>query len=319
MANDRNNVIQIPCGTEGHRIFLREQRPARSGPSKPVLYVHGFTFPSSTSVFWKMDGRSWADALNEAGYSVWGLDFVGFGGSSRYAQMADPTPPAGPALGRAWVAAEQIASAVAYVLTASQAARVSIVAHSRGTIPTGLFATRRPDLIERLVMFGPLARRNLKIMPYGLPADSSQLSPWRFVTAKEQYMRFIEDVPAGSPPVLLDRHFQPWTSAYVATDPTSRDRDPPSVKVPNGPAADVIDAWTGKLAYDPGAIAAPLLVVRGEWDSLCTNADAAWLIDATTKSPNKRDVILSKGTHLMLLEEGRLALHHATNEFLLGR
>ena len=80
MASDHNEGIQIPCGTEGHRIFLREQRPARSGPSKPVLYVHGFTFPSSTSVFWKIDGRSWADALNDAGYSVWGLDFVGSGG-----------------------------------------------------------------------------------------------------------------------------------------------------------------------------------------------------------------------------------------------
>src|SRR5438876_3219497 len=46
----------------------------------------------------------------------------------------------------------------------------------------------------------------------------------------------------------------------------------------------------GKLAYDPVYVRAPLAIVRGEWDSMCTDADARWLFDALSGSPTKRDV-----------------------------
>jgi alpha-beta hydrolase superfamily lysophospholipase len=105
----------------------------------------------------------------------------------------------------------------------------------------------------------------------------------------------------------------------LASDPTSSTRDPASVKVPNGPLAGLIDAWTGKLAYDPAGIKSPLLVVRGEWDTLNTELDAGWLLTTATSSPEKKYVRVAEATHLMLLEENRNALYRATNEFLLGR
>jgi alpha-beta hydrolase superfamily lysophospholipase len=91
------------------------------------------------------------------------------------------------------------------------------------------------------------------------------------------------------------------------------------VRVPNGPLAALIDAWTGKLAYDPAGIESPLLVIRGEWDTLNTELDARWLLSAATSSPEKKYVEVAEATHLMLLEENREVLYRATNEFLLGR
>jgi alpha-beta hydrolase superfamily lysophospholipase len=91
------------------------------------------------------------------------------------------------------------------------------------------------------------------------------------------------------------------------------------VKVPNGALAGLIDAWTGQLAYDPAGIKSPLLVVRGEWDNLSTEADARWLLTTATSSPEKKYVRVAEATHLMLLEKNRNVLYHATNEFLLGR
>jgi pimeloyl-ACP methyl ester carboxylesterase len=105
----------------------------------------------------------------------------------------------------------------------------------------------------------------------------------------------------------------------MATDSTSHMRDPNSVKVPNGPLADLIDAWRGKLAYDPAGIKSPLLIVRGEWDSLSNDSDAGWLLAAATSSPERRYLKIPEATHLMLLEEHRDDLHRATNEFLLGK
>jgi pimeloyl-ACP methyl ester carboxylesterase len=297
-------------------LSLTEQTSNISDHKRPVLYVHGFTFPSALSVFWKLDGRSWADEINSAGLSLWGLDFAGLGGSERYLEMETETPPPVPPLGAADDAAGQVLRAVTYIVGQTGAPRVSIVAHSRGSIVAGLFATRHPELVDRLVFFGPITERHLSSLPYGLPSTTTGLPSWRLVTIKSQYGRFVEDVPPGHPPVLLDRHFESWAHAYLATDPTSKSRNPESVKVPNGATADIIEAWVGKLAYDPEDIVCPLFVVRGEWDSWSNDADAARLLNAAVKAPAKQYAVVPEGTHLLLLEQGRHELHRLTNEFL---
>jgi pimeloyl-ACP methyl ester carboxylesterase len=298
-------------------LRLLEQTTGKASPRKPVLYLHGFTFPSQLCVFWAIGGRSWADALNEAGFSVWGLDFAGFGGSERYPSMETDNPPAGEPLGRIWDAADQALRAVQYILDETGAGKLTLLAHSRGSIVAGLLAVRHAELIERIAMFGPITERRLTALPDGLPASVGELPPWRLVTTKAQHDRFIADVPPGHPPVLLDKTFELWAEAYLASDPSSKWREPPSVKVPSGPTADLIEAWHGQLAYDPAGIRCPVLVVRGEWDSWSTENDAAWFLTAAKASPLKRDVKIGEGTHLMLFEESRHHLHRATNEFLI--
>jgi hypothetical protein len=51
---------------------------------------------------------------------------------------------------------------------------------------------------------------------------------------------------------------------------------------------------------------------RGERDGLTTDADAAWMLDAFSSSPDRRDIKLGRGTHLMHLEAGRGALCRAS-------
>lgn len=70
------------------------------------------------------------------------------------------------------------------------------------------------------------------------------------------------------------------------------------------------------MAYDPGKIRSPLLIVRGEWDGLCTDTDAQWLFDALRDVHVRRDVKIAEGTHLLHLEEGRYALYRETSAFL---
>jgi pimeloyl-ACP methyl ester carboxylesterase len=298
-------------------LRLLEQTTGKANRRKPVLYLHGFTFSSQLCVFWTIEGRSWADVLNEAGMSVWGLDFAGFGGSERYPSMGADTPPAGEPLGRIWDAVEQALRVVRYILEETGTGKLSLLAHSRGTIVAGLLAARHPELIERIVMFGPITERHLTTLPDGLPASVGELTQWRLVTAKAQHDRFIADVPPGEPPVLRDQTFKQWAEAYLASDPSSKTREPPSVKVPSGPTADLIDAWRGQLAYDPAEIRCPLCVVRGEWDTWSSDDDAAWLLAAAQASALKQYIKVGKGTHLMLFEESRHDLHRATNEFLM--
>jgi pimeloyl-ACP methyl ester carboxylesterase len=113
-----------------------------------VLYVHGGTFPSALSIAHRFGGTSWRDELSVAGYHVWGLDFHGFGCfSDPYPKMVDPAE-RHPPLGRAEEVSRQLESAVRFICTHQGVPRLSLVAHSWGTIVSGHFAGRCPESLR---------------------------------------------------------------------------------------------------------------------------------------------------------------------------
>jgi pimeloyl-ACP methyl ester carboxylesterase len=295
----------------GLNVLVRHERPSRRGAGDgkpPVLFIHGSSFPSALAFAFEFDGTSWMGDLAARGFDVWAFDFIGYGGSDRYPEMRDPAH-SHPPLGRAPVAAEQIAAVIDFIQSHARVPRVSLIAHSWGTIPTGLFAGQHPDAIDRIVDFGPVAQRT------GAQSDA-QLPAYDFVTEQDQRDRFDGYVPRGLPHVLADPGLLHWGPAYMATDSSSHSRSPASVEVPNGPSADVADAWSGHLPYDPALITAPVLIVRGEWDVVTKDADAQWLWDALQRVSSKRDVKIARGTHVMHLEISRAALFDEVAGFL---
>jgi pimeloyl-ACP methyl ester carboxylesterase len=243
---------------------------------------------------------------------VWALDFQGFGGSDRYGEMGQPAKDHAP-LCDAQDAGRQVEAAARFILKHQDVPRLSLVSHSWGSMPAGRFAGKHPAMIDRWVLFGPIAQR---------PARRYESAPtgpaWRLISLEDQWQRFIEDVPASATPVL-SRHFDEWGERYLDSDGESRSRDPAAVKVPSGPFIDILRAWHGKLGYEPALVQAPVALIRGEWDGVVPDQDARWLFDAFTAGPFKRDIKISRGTHLMHLEVMRTELYRETNSFLLGR
>lgn len=306
--------FRIPGPVDGLSLFLRFL-PATDGVDKArraVLYVHGATFPSALSIAYRFDGASWRDALTKAGFDVWGLDFYGFGHSDRYAEMNEPAADHAP-LCVAQDAAGQVEAAVRFILAHQNLDRLSLIAHSWGSMPACRFAAAHPALVDRLVLFAPIGRRGPR--RYEQPAT---LPAWRIVTAEDQWNRFVEDVPAHEPPVLSRVHFDAWCKPYLDSDPESRSRDPAGVKTPLGPFSEIIKAWHGQLAYDPSEVRCPVAIIRGEWDGLMQDDDARWLFDALTRAPAKRDIKIGRATHLMHLEAMREALWRESIGFLHG-
>ena len=312
MTKNAGNIPRLDSREEHHwiagphaglRLFLRRLEKVTDSEGLPliVLYVHGATFSSALSIAHRFDGQSWRDVLCEAGFTVWGLDFHGFGGSDRYPEMDAPADAHGP-LCRIDDATRQLEAAGALRPAARRraagCASGSLVGDDgRRSIRWG---TSRSGRAPGVFCADHAPRR--------LPREQSSAPAWRVVTAADQYKRFVEDVPASEPQVLSRRHFEDWAERYLESDPDSRRRDPAGVKVPTGPGAEIARAWAGELAYDPGLIRAPTAILRGEWDSLVTDDDARGLWDALSRSPIKRDVKIGRGTHLMHLESARLAL-----------
>jgi pimeloyl-ACP methyl ester carboxylesterase len=309
LLDPREAQFRIPSCHAGLSLFLRYLPPHPAAADQGVvLYVHGATFPSALSIAHRFDGHSWRDALCEAGFHLWGLDFHGYGGSDPYSAMSEPPDRRAP-LGGADDAGQQLEQAVRFIRQRHADSRISIIAHSWATIVACGFAARCPALVERLVLFGAIARRTGVQPPPRYPA-------WRLVSLKDQWDRFTAEVPTGELPVLSRRHFDEWGERYLDSDPTSRMRTPPSVKTPSGPWHDIGRAWAGDLAYQPSRVRAPVAIIRGEWDSMCNDADAAWLFANLSASPVRRDVKISRATHLMHLETSRYALYRETENFL---
>jgi pimeloyl-ACP methyl ester carboxylesterase len=306
--------FRIPGPLQGLSLFLRFLAAENVGSQsrRAVLYIHGATFPSALSIAHRFNGTSWRDALNEAGFDVWGLDFYGFGHSDRYPDMDRPPAECAP-LCSAQDAARQLEAAVRFILAHQGLEKLSLISHSWGSMPAGLFAGASPEFVDRRVLFGPIGRRAPR--RYETPPT---FPAWRIVTSEDQWKRFIEDVPAGEPPVLSRVHFDEWSERYLDSDPESRTRKPAGVKTPLGPLAEIIKAWHGQLAYDPGKVFAPIAIIRGEWDGLVPDDDARWLFNAFAQVPVKRDIKISRGTHLMHLEAMRPALWRESINFLAG-
>ena len=300
-------TFRLPATDYRPSLFIRRQPTGGA----PVLYVHGATFPSALSVGFDFGNGSWMDDWNRRGFDAWAFDFAGFGESGRYPAMSEPAD-RHPPLGRAPELARQVADVVALIQreTSRQEGgrRVSLVSHSWGGAPAALATIVMPEAIDRLVLFAPIARRTGGTPP-SLPA-------WSDVGTEAQYARFVEDVPKDHAPVL--EGFDRWAPAYLASDPEAAPRTPPAVRIPSGPRADNLDTWAGQRFWDPARITRPLTIVRGAWDSLCRDADAATILDAATAAPSRHDARLEAGTHLMHLETGRHRLYDAVGRALKG-
>lgn len=290
-------------------LALQVQRPGRlaaaAQASGDVVYVHGATFGANLSIFYRFDGRSWADAMNDIGLDVWGFDFPGYGRSERY--RADPERPAG----RIGDAVAQLERVVAAVRERNGGRPVCLVAHSWGGAVAARYAGLHPQDVKALVLFAPIVARAPRAAPARPAAPPSYLP----VTLWAQYRRFVEDVPRGEPQVLGEPHFEAWGAAWLASDPLAETRVPPSVAVPSGPLADIGALWSGQELYDPSLVVAPTLLARGEWDSLCTDADAQRLLSALGAAL-REDAKIERATHLMHLELQRTLLHDRVNRFL---
>jgi pimeloyl-ACP methyl ester carboxylesterase len=300
------------------RLHMRHR--ARKG-GQPVLYIHGATFPSASSVGYRFaDGKSWEDDLHAHGFDVWALDFEGFGGSARPAVFDQPADTNAIPL-RSQEAAQQIARAVEFVLAQTRRQRVSMIAHSWGGVPAARYAVDHADKLDRLVLFAPVLSRPKPAVPQAMGnnlPNPTNIPAWRRLTIAEQLARFVNDTPKGRASVLAEPTLDRWGPKWLATDASASSHNPPAVQVPTGPQADIMAMWSGGDLYDPAAIATPTLIVRGAWDSVCSAADADRL-KSRMKPRLLTSVTIPDSGHLAHIETNRALLWATTRDYLKGK
>lgn len=286
-------------------IHLISKKPKSTAARNPVLMLHAFGSPCAEA-FDLAPGLSWMDDLSEAGFTVYAIDFRGFGQSSR--------PEVDAPVGRATDAVRDVLAVIEHVRKETGAAKVSLVGWSWGSVVAPMVALERPDLVERMVLVGAMHAFKLPMMTAPFAAKDD---PKRFAPARVPYQKLDANMVLGHWQMMLKGSSGLADSETIAKVQALAERcghadaqaQSKIVIRPMGPLADLFEIWSDRPIYDAMGIKVPTLVVRGDRDLF---AD----IRLAAKIPGAQETVIVDATHWGPYERNGYGFLAATRAFL---
>ncbi|HEY9445590.1 MAG TPA: alpha/beta fold hydrolase [Burkholderiales bacterium] len=277
------------------RLYVYRKRataPTR-GARLPVLFlVHGSSASGRSSFDLDVPGRgdySLMDHYAALGYDVWTMDHEGYGRSDRTQSNSNISS-----------GVDDLAAAMTIVERETGQQRVTLYGGSSGALRAALYAQRNPDRVARLMVSAlvytgagspTLARRREKIEEY-----------------RKNHVRKVDRAFIHS---MFTRD-KPGTSEMIAADALAEAELALGDTVPNGT---YLDMCANLPVIDPTRITCPVLILRGEYDGIATEAD---LLDFFGQLPSKdkQFVFISGLAHAATLGINRHKFWHAMQSFM---
>jgi pimeloyl-ACP methyl ester carboxylesterase len=138
-------VKVFPLERNGIALHLAQYQ-TQDGDKKPILLVHGLTY-SSHEFDVNYADYSLTRYLANNGYAVWLLDIAGYGDSGAVEDGFTPNSD---------YAADDIAAAVNLINAISGTKKIDVLGWSWGTVTSGRFAAKYPELVNKLVLYAPI-------------------------------------------------------------------------------------------------------------------------------------------------------------------
>lgn len=298
------------------KLYVRNKHPAdmaRFTPERTVVFVHDATYPAETAFDLPLDGLSWMDFIASRGFDVYLLDVRGYGRSSRPTAMDKPAAES-PPFATTDQAVEDVAAVVDFVRGRRSLAKLDLLGWSWGTSIMATYAARHPEAVERLVLYAPVWLRTTP----SLVQVTGPLGAYRTVSREAALGRWMTGVAEDKKAALIPPGwFDTWADATFATDAVGAAQNPPVLRAPNGVVLDGQRFWSaGKPTYDPAALTMPVMLTLAEWDHDTPPYMAQTLFPLLIRSPHKRLMMLSEGTHSIIMERNRLDLFQVVQDFL---
>lgn len=272
----------------GVTLFMLEKFvPVDGGapPDKAVLCLPGAGVDHRTFDCPIVD-YSVLDFLARQGYRAFGVDFRGFGQSSK------------PADGKTVTAELCLADTLKVMEAIRQIVgceRVSLLGVSFGSFIAAMAAERAPALVDKLVLTGFFYAALNPIAMQTLTPDTMQA----LAMAPDGYMPPAPDLLRACLPCAT-AEIVDWNLATF------------SYNIPNGP---LLSAAALPLVQDPARITAPVLVVNGAQEIFATDADSRAFL-ARVSSPVKEFYLLPEAGHVPFFERDYRQFQRLVAEFL---
>lgn len=264
----------VPLERDGVKLHLECLKAEGGGEKEPLLMVHGLTY-SSHEFDVNYGDYSFARFFAQNGYVVWLLDIAGYGSSQPVEDGFKPNSD---------YAAEDIAAAVRLILERSGKKSMDVLGWSWGTVTSGRFAAKYPEMVKKLVLYAPIVA-GLAAMDVTSPFHENS---W--------------DHAAGDFQVKEDKTIDyNIVEAAVADTFLSNcwryDKD----SSPNGGRRDLLVAADKRL-IPTADIKAPVLLISGSKDDYVSPELCKEAFD-TLRNKGSRLEIIEGGAHAMMMEK----------------
>jgi len=274
------------------RLFLWEKFVGTPDGKPAVLFVHGSSMASQPTFDLTVPGRpdsSVMDWFARRGFVCWCVDMEGYGRSDKtrdiYCDIAN--------------GAEDLAAATAYVAQARGVTSFHTYGISSGALRAALFAQRHPERVARLALDAfvwtgegapTLAQRRKKLPEF----TASKRRP---IDRAFVYSIFERDHPDCAERRAVDA----FADAILALDDS----------MPNGT---YIDMCSKLPVVDPGKIAVPTLVLRGQYDGIAAFDD---LVEFWKRLPNpdKQFTVMAGISHASFQQKNYLTVYHILHAY----
>jgi alpha-beta hydrolase superfamily lysophospholipase len=259
---------------------------------EPVLFlVHGSSISARPSFDLTVPGHGEYSLMNqfaEYGFDVWTMDFSGYGRSS-----------VGDGNSNISDGVEDLKAAVDVVARETGQQRYHFFGESSGALRAGAFAMDHPERINRMVLTA------LTYTGEGSPTLADRAKQLEFYRTHNRRPRdramihsiFTRDKSGTSDPAVGD----------ALADAELRFGD----SVPTGT---YLDMTANLPVIDPEKIHAPVLVARGEYDGIATDADCLNFYRKLTNA-DRQFAILPGMAHSLVLGLNRHQLWHVARAF----
>lgn len=282
-------------GADRVRLYLwRKPAVTASGSAVKgtIIFVHGSSMASTPSFDLQVPGQpeySVMDWFAARGYDTWCVDMEGYGKSDKKRAINSDIS----------TGADDIAAAARYIKGLTGAGKFLLYGISSGSLRVALFAQRQPELVERIVLDAfvwtgegsrTLEQRRKRLAEY-------EASNRRKIDRNTVRSIFTRDHADTADMAVVDV----FADAVLALDDS----------VPTGT---YVDMSKNLPIVDPLRIAAPTLILRGQYDGIAAFED---ITSFFIKLPNsdKQLVVMAGIAHSSLHEKNHLLVNHAMHAF----
>jgi pimeloyl-ACP methyl ester carboxylesterase len=264
--------------------------PARSAGT--ILFVHGSSMASQPTFDLDVPGRPDSSVMEwfaKRGYDCWCVDMEGYGRSTKDRDNNAPI----------LFGADDCYAAATYIRKLRGNHRLLVYGISSGALRAALFAERHPDMVDRLALDAtvwtgegsPTLHERRKKLP------EFQSKNRRPIDRAFVYSIFNRDHPGTAE----DRVIEAFADAILKLDSS----------VPTGTYVDMC----AKLpVVNPEKIAAPTLIMRGQWDGIAGFDD---LIEFFKRLPNpdKHFAVMPGISHASFQQKNYMLVYHILLSF----
>jgi alpha-beta hydrolase superfamily lysophospholipase len=280
----------------GVRLYMFRKRstpPARGENPRPVLLlIHGSSNSSRSSFDLATPGKGEYSVMNtfaQLGYDVWTMDHENYGRSSQTQSNSDIAS-----------GVKDIQAGMEVIARETGRQKVHLFGESSGGLRAGAYAMAEPQRVDRLVLGAFTYKGDNSPI---LAERAKNLDYYRTHNRRLRDRDMIRSIFTRDKPGTTD----PAIAEFLA-DEEMKFGD----QVPTGT---YLDMTANLPVVDPKSVAAPVLLVRGEYDGIATMSD---LTDFFSQLPSgdRQFVVLPGMAHSVVLGLRRQTFWHAMHAFL---